>query len=450
VQLRWNSTLLSASADLVGIDLRKTAAVFVLGTLALTGCSSGGGKSDKLPDTVNLGVLVTLSGSDPAQNTEGQARLQGAQLAAELLNSSSGDVKLPAKLGKTKIRITSQDTRGDSNGGADAANRLTAATGENRITGIISADSADVTAIAAPHAQVAGVPLLTAVATDGFLTQLSQTILYRTVPTDDVLVATAFRLERQVSRALHPKVGVLTNGTNDVVQAINDQAANDGDVTSINQVNGGNFNGAAHTLLNNHPNVVFAVAETASDANAMTDALGGADVPAIFGMGPGFTDPDYRNNSGAAVLRPVAWSPDSATHNKLGQAVATAYQHRFNKPMTATAAETFTATVVLATAIGRAHSTNPGRVTGALADLTLDGLQLPTPWAGVQFDDMHENTRAGAVIEQVHGDTAQVVYPPEIATTQPPSTVTLTAAVRSGRSTGGSFRVTPASWSSSP
>jgi ABC-type branched-subunit amino acid transport system substrate-binding protein len=196
--------------------------------------------------------------------------------------------------------------------------------------------------------------------------------------------------------------------------------------------------------------VVFAVAETASDATAMTDALGGADVPAIFGMGPGFTDPDYRNNSGAAVLRPVAWSPDSAVHNKLSQAVATAYQHRFNKPMTATAAETFTATVVLATAIGKAHSTNPGRVTGALAGLTLDGLQLPTPWAGVQFDDLHENTRAGAVIEQVHGATAQVVYPPEIATTQPPSTVTLTAAVRNGRSTGGSVHVTPASWSPSP
>src|SRR4051812_23868008 len=166
----------SASADLVGIDLRKTAAVFVLGTLALTGCSSGGGKSDKLPDTVNLGVLVTLSGSDPAQNTEGQARLQGAQLAAELLNNPTDQIKLPAQLGKTKIRVTSQDTHGSSDGGADAANRLTAAAGGNRIAGIISADSADVTAVAAPHAQVAGIPLVTAIATDGFLTQLSQTI----------------------------------------------------------------------------------------------------------------------------------------------------------------------------------------------------------------------------------------------------------------------------------
>ncbi|MFL6074986.1 MAG: hypothetical protein ACJ73S_16430 [Mycobacteriales bacterium] len=431
--------------------MRKTAAVFVLGTtLALTGCSSGGGQSDRLPDTVNLGVLVTLSGSDPAQNAEGEARLQGAQLAAALINNPDPGIKLPAQLGKAKLRVTSQDTKGDQNGAADAANRLTAQAGDNRIAGIISADSADVTAIAAPHAQVAGIPLVTAIATEGFLTQLSQTILYRTVPTDDVLVASAFKLERQVSRSLHPKVGVLTTGNNDVVQAISNQAANDGDATATSTVNGTNFTGGAHTLMNNHPNVVFAVAETANDAMAMTDALGATDVPAVFGMGPGFSSPDYRNNSGTAVLRPVAWSPDSAIHNKMGQAVATAYQHRFNKPMTATAAETFTATVVLASAIGKAHSINPGRVTGALADLTLNGLQLPTPWAGVQFDDLHENSRAGAVIEQVHGATAQVVYPPEIATTQPPSTVTLTAAVRSGRSTGGSIRVTPASWGLTP
>jgi hypothetical protein len=231
-----------------------------------------------------------------------------------------------------------------------------------------------------------------------------------------------------------------------VVQAIVNQANNDGDQNTTATVTGGKFADGSHTLMNAHPNVVFAVADTASDANAMTDALAGTDVPAIFGMGAGFNDPDYRNNSGTAVLRPVAWSPDSAAHNKLGQAVATAYQRRFNKPMSATAAETFTATVVLATAIGKAQSIDAGRVTGALADLTLDGLQLPTPWAGVQFDDLHENSRAAAVVEQVRGDTAQVVYPPEIATTQPPSTVTLAADVRSGRSTGGSLRVTPASW----
>lgn len=431
--------------------MRKTGAVFVLGVLALSGCSSGSGQSEKLPDTVNLGVLVTLSKADPAQTAEGQARLQGAQLAAELLNNPD-QIKLPAHLGKTKIRVISQDTQGDANGSADAANRLAAATGANRIAGIISADSADVTAIAAPHAQVAGIPLVTAVATDSFLTQLSQTILFRTAPTDDVLVSTAFRLQRQVSRATtHPKVGILTTSNNDVVQSITTQAANDGDAQAPAAiVVGGKFGDATHTLMTSHPNVVFAVADTVGDASAMTDALAGVDVPAIFGMGPGFTDPDYRNNSGAAVLRPVPWSPDSATHNKLGKAVATAYQHRFNKPMSATAAETFTATVVLATAIGKAHSITPGRVTGALADLTLDGLQLPTPWAGVQFDDLHENSRAAAVIEQVRGDKAQVVYPPEIATTQPPTAVTVAAAVRSGRSTGGLSHVTPASWGLSP
>jgi branched-chain amino acid transport system substrate-binding protein len=83
--------------------------------------------------------------------------------------------------------------------------------------------------------------------------------------------------------------------------------------------------------------------------------------------------------------------------------------------MTEAAASAFTAVMTVAQAVNNAGTLDEQRVRSALLSLDIPGEQTIMPWAGIQFDETHQNTLAEALIEQYHNRAFSIVYPSDAA-----------------------------------
>ena len=115
------------------------------------------------------------------------------------------------------------------------------------------------------------------------------------------------------------------------------------------------------------------------------------------------------------LMRSTSWSKEAAQRNPAGQAVTQLYQRRFNTPMTEAAASAFTAVMTVAQAVNNSGTLDNQQVRSALLNLNIPGEQTIMPWAGIQFDETHQNTLAAALIEQYHDNAFTVVYPSDAA-----------------------------------
>ncbi len=115
------------------------------------------------------------------------------------------------------------------------------------------------------------------------------------------------------------------------------------------------------------------------------------------------------------LMRSTSWSIEAAQRNPAAQAVTALYQRRFNSPMTEAAASAFTAVMTVAQAVNNAGTLDEQRVRSALLSLDIPGEQTIMPWAGIQFDETHQNTLAQALIEQYHNRAFSIVYPSDAA-----------------------------------
>ena len=102
------------------------------------------------------------------------------------------------------------------------------------------------------------------------------------------------------------------------------------------------------------------------------------------------------------LIRSTSWSIEAAERNPAAQAVTALYQRRFNSPMTEAAASAFTAVMTVAQAINNAGTLDNQRIRSALLSLDVPGEQTIMPWAGIQFDETHQNALAQSLIEQYH------------------------------------------------
>jgi branched-chain amino acid transport system substrate-binding protein len=98
------------------------------------------------------------------------------------------------------------------------------------------------------------------------------------------------------------------------------------------------------------------------------------------------------------------------------QQVNDLYRERHGTNLTGNSARAFTGLIVLADAINRAGSVDPGEIRQALLDTDMPGEQLIMPWDGVQFDpDTGQNTLARGIIVQIQDQTYHTVWPWDLA-----------------------------------
>jgi len=87
--------------------------------------------------------------------------------------------------------------------------------------------------------------------------------------------------------------------------------------------------------------------------------------------------------------------------------------------MSDVAARDIQALLVLADAINRAKSTDPGAVVKALGETNLSQDQILMPWKGVKFDATGENVLASFVMQQILKGEYEIVWPENMATAKP-------------------------------
>jgi branched-chain amino acid transport system substrate-binding protein len=172
------------------------------------------------------------------------------------------------------------------------------------------------------------------------------------------------------------------------------------------------------------PEVLFLMTSTGGDAVRVLKTMETMRYrpPQIFAFGDAFSEPQVLQAAGTAgegLFYGTAWSREIAGRNAIARPVMELYEERFNQPMNETAAESFTAVLVLAQAIDNAGSTDPQRVRAALLNLDIPGRETIMPWSGIRFDASHQNVAANAVVEQRVAQAFRVVFPSELQQAKP-------------------------------
>ncbi|MHC1632008.1 MAG: ABC transporter substrate-binding protein [Methanotrichaceae archaeon] len=140
---------------------------------------------------------------------------------------------------------------------------------------------------------------------------------------------------------------------------------------------------------------------------------------ALLADDAGFSDPDFLEvlgEDGEYVLTRATWSEDLAEAKPLAGNVSRMFEDRYGAKMDENAGRAFTATLVLADAIDRAGSTNPGAVQTALLETNLSKNETIMPWEGIKFDqDTHQNTKGKGIICQIIDQDYRTVWPFDLA-----------------------------------
>lgn len=411
-----------------GLPRRLAAAVAVLVAASAAGCAvepDGG----EMPDSVLIGVLAPATG--PGAES-GEDAIRGAQLAVEVVNNPYPDLPVPLAaptglpgLDGAALILLTGDTGAETERAEEQANSLV----DRGAVGLVAADSAEVAADLGAQTQRLRVPLVDAATTADYLPELGLEWYFRITPTDRTLVEAGFALLRQQLPASGPaQLAVLQDAggaTAAGAALVREEAARAGYpiavTVEINRTDP-DLAGIARQIDDSGATVVLAVLADAAGAAAARDVLTQlrSPIPAL-GLGPGFASLAPPPASSVDTYRPIVlraagWSADFAARSPTAVAVGALYQRRYGLRMTDAAANAFTATLALATAIDAAGSNDPARIRAALRQLWLPATQTIMPWNGVRFGANGQNQLAAAVVEAQVAGGYQVVFPRELAT----------------------------------
>ncbi|MEU7820889.1 ABC transporter substrate-binding protein [Catellatospora sp. NPDC049133] len=390
--------------------------------LLIAGCTS----TPDSPQPLAVGVLAPLSGPDASWGVDA---VNGARLAVDIVNDAHPDLPLPLAAGTglpgrrgARLSLAARDTAGHAETMSAA---MTVLAEQEHVAGLVLAESADIAESAASQAQRLRVPLLDARTSDDYLTELGIDWYFRIGPSDSRLTEAAFALLARRG-AGSGGITLITEsgrgGSSAAVTSLRELARRAGvPVTASLTIKEGATDAERlrDPLAEKPENTVVAWTQTAAGARAVADAVGETKGrPTLVGLGQGFRSLE-RPDSGAALLRAVPWSADLAQRDPTARLVAELYERRNGKPMSAVAADAFTATMALASAVDAAGSADPAAIRTALRRTSLSAVQLIMPWDGVRFGDDGQNQFAAAVVEQWQDRAYRLVYPIELASTRP-------------------------------
>jgi branched-chain amino acid transport system substrate-binding protein len=412
--------------------LSWTAAV-VATMLSIAACTSSKPESGtNSVDEVRIGVLVPKSGDSAAAGAEA---LHGAELAAALINGDEGAVPLAgigneglAGLGGAKLTIVSADTKSNPEVGAAEAARLVT---EERVVGLVGAYDAAVTEVASQRTERQGIPFVNGDSPADYLTERGLDWFFRTGPTDRMF-GEAFYSTLQQEKVRPKRISMLytTDAPGQSLHRVLHTLAPEANYDEHGMVK---FPPGKPNLVPElqelrdvkKPEVLFLMTSTGSDAVRVLKTMEtmGYRPPQVFAFGRGvFSEPQVLQSAGTAgegLFYGAAWSREIAGRNGITKAVMEQYEERFNRPMSETAAGSFTAVLVLAEAIDNAGSTDPQRMRTGLLNLDIPGRETIMPWSGVRFDASRQNVAANGVVEQRVGQAFRVVFPRELEVANP-------------------------------
>lgn len=396
--------------------------------ITATACSDDSEDKASDVDEVKIGVLDPTTGPSAVG---GNDALNGARLAAEIINGKHEDIDLPLaaeeglpNLGGAKITLEEADSEGDPEIGATAAERLVT---DKKVVALTGAYNSGVTKTASERAERLGIPFVNGDSSSTGLTERGLKWFFRTGPSDQMFGETFFSLLAEQNPKV-TKIGILFRGDEfgksgaDVTEKL---AKDNGFAVAAKityAADAQDLSAQVQQMRSAKPDVVFLLS-LLNDTKLIAKAFDTLNYvpPAVMGYGGGVSDPAFVEGPtdkrlAEGIIRRSAWSPELAGNNDTSKAVATMFQQKYNLPMTENSARSFTAVMTLAMAIDQAGSTEPDKVRAALRNIDIPGNQLIVPWDGVKFDDNQQNAGARGVLEQFQDDKWRVVYPDDVHT----------------------------------
>lgn len=420
------------------ITRRSRLALLVVPALALaTACTgSSGGSSTPAASgdqTLKIGLMTQLSGPSKAAGVEAQ---NGAKLAVDVINGLNPSIPLPLagdaglpNLGGAKVSLAVADATPTDKKDVQqvAGDTVTDLVSNKGVNALIGAYDPEVTEAASQRAERFEVPFVNADSPATFLTDAGRDWFFRIGPTWRQAGQAFFSLLRQDQNIKVGKIAVLyaqDKAGQDVVTSTKELAAEGGlDNPAVQNFgfspDGSNAAEAFAKVRAYDPDTLLLYSSPASVQSLLQAvAVGGWKPKAAMSFSLGYVTAQTFDSAPAAVdglMRSTSWSIEAAERNPAAQAVTGLYQRRFNSPMTEAAAASFTAVMTIAQAVNNAGTLDEQRVRSALLSLNIPGEQTIMPWAGIQFDETHQNTLAQPLVEQYHNRAFAIVYPNDAA-----------------------------------
>jgi branched-chain amino acid transport system substrate-binding protein len=421
---------------------RRRLAVLIVPMLALAAACTGGG-DDQQPaasgQTLKIGMLTQLTGPNATAGKEAQ---RGAQLAVSVINGLNPSIPLPLaaeaglpNLGGAKVSLVTADatpTTGRPDVPADkqvdaqvtAGNAVTKLVSDDGVQALIGAYDPEVTEAASQRSERYEVPFVNADSPATFLTDAGRDWFFRVGPTWRQAGEAFFSLLNQ--QDIKPgKIVVLhadDKAGQDVVTTMG-ELASEGNLPAPTQIafkaDGSNAPAAVAKVKQENPQTLLLYSTPAS-VQPLLQAFGQLRYkpPVALSFSLGYIDAQTFAPVSTVVdglMRSTSWSAESADRNPAAQAVTALYQRNYNTKMSEAAASAFTAVMTVAQAANAAGTLDDQRIRSALLSLDVPGEQTIMPWAGIQFDETHQNTLAQTLVEQYHDQKFAIVYPSDAA-----------------------------------
>jgi branched-chain amino acid transport system substrate-binding protein len=320
--------------------------------LAITACGSSGGGSSSSGSggTVNVGLLAEFSG---ARATLGPAKLQGMELAAQVIQAAGGcDGK--------KIKIDEIDGPDP----VDTQTNLTHALALDNLSLVVGPDVNSFTT-ALPTMEAAKMVNFTYIGTPGVYSATHYAYSYRSGPSD-AFVGAAMAYEAYLKGYKRIAIAISSDiGGQDLIPSIKAEAKSLGLTIVANEsipISITTYAGYIRAILNAKPDAVLFQLTTAGDAGpwaSQWQADGGTNIPVI---GSDFTAAGpYVQAMGVSYTEKhlVSAIPALAVNGSYGTAFINAFTKKFNTTPPIYASHFYDSTMIACLAMDMAHSTQP-------------------------------------------------------------------------------------------
>ncbi|MDU4962310.1 MAG: ABC transporter substrate-binding protein [Sporomusaceae bacterium] len=413
----------------------KKISLFLALALGLSLAAAGCGSDQKAAKTdtaknVKIGIIYPMTGASAITGIE---MMNGANLAAEIINGDYPDLNLPlakgkglTNLGGASVTLVTGDSQAVAEKGMSEAERLIT---QEKVAALMGAYQSSVTATASQVAERYGVPFLNGDSTSPSLITRNFKWFFRTTPDDNMFSENFFQFMndlKEKGKIKEAKLGILYENTlwgSDVGKAENAAAAQYGYSVVADvpyPAKSTNVGSEVQTLKASGANIVLQ-SSYASDAILYMKTYKDMDYnpDAILAMNAGFLDTEFLKSlgkDGHFIFSREVWALDLGKNKPLVEQVNKLYKEKYGTNMNGNIARAFTAVLVLADAINRAGSTDPAAIKTALEATNLPEDQLIMPWKGVKFDPKtHQNTEGSGIIVQVQNGEYVTVWPWKLA-----------------------------------
>src|ERR1700736_343532 len=391
-----------AAATLAGAA-HAADAVKIRGIYPLTGNAASAGNSAK--DAIELGAEI-VNGLHP--------ELKGSGLAG-------GDGL--TKLGGAKIELINADHQGNPQVGQSQTLRLIQ---QEKVAAMLGAYHSSVALAATAVAERYGMPFLVADSVALNITQRGFKWIFRTGPIapDFANAYTAFLTGLKPGGRAIERIAIVNENTDygtSVAASILEAARKTG-INVAAQIpynaNSSDVSGQVLQLKDLKPDAVIFISYTA-DTILYFKTLKNLDYvpPMIIGDDAGFSDPSFIPSVGElaqGVMNRSAWDVGKPGGNSY--LVNELFRKKTGRDLDDNSARWMQGFLVLADAISRAGSTDPGKIQKALQDTDLKPEQLMIGYRGVKFDETGQNTLSATYLIQLQGKEYKSVWPQDRAT----------------------------------